>query len=107
MARCGGNQVNSKNSRKSTPSPLFLLIVFVVIVSVELYFIQALKTVSQDYSPNKKKYILIAPWSTKVLNQFRPKLTDYTVNKKTIAVPNDWKVDEKLLQQMVKVRLAE
>ena len=54
-----------------------------------------------------KKYILIAPWSTKVLNQFRPKLADYKVNKKTIAVPNDWKVDEKLLQQMVKARLAE
>jgi len=44
------------------PSPLFLLIVFVAIVSVELYFIQALKTVSQDYSPNKKKYILIAAY---------------------------------------------
>jgi uncharacterized protein YdhG (YjbR/CyaY superfamily) len=29
------------------------------------------------------------------------------VNKKTIAVPNDWKVDEKLLQQMAKARLAE
>jgi len=54
-----------------------------------------------------KKYILINPWSTKVLNNFRPKLTDYTVNKHTIAVPNDWKVDEKLLQQMVKARLAE
>ena len=54
-----------------------------------------------------KKYILINPWSTKVLNKFRPKLTDYKVNKHTIAVPNDWKVDEKLLQQMVKARLAE
>ena len=29
------------------------------------------------------------------------------VNKKTIGVPNDWKVDEKLLQSMVKARLAE
>jgi uncharacterized protein YdhG (YjbR/CyaY superfamily) len=54
-----------------------------------------------------KKYILIAPWSTKVISKFRSKLTDYTVNKKTIAVPNDWKVDEKLLQQMAKARLAE
>jgi uncharacterized protein YdhG (YjbR/CyaY superfamily) len=54
-----------------------------------------------------KKYILMAPWSTKVLKQFIPKLSDYTVNKKTIAIPNDWKVDEKLLQQMVKSRLAE
>jgi uncharacterized protein YdhG (YjbR/CyaY superfamily) len=54
-----------------------------------------------------KKYILMAPWSTKVIKQFMPKLDDYTVNKKTIAIPNDWKVDEKLLQQMVKARLAE
>ena len=54
-----------------------------------------------------KKYILMAPWSTKVIKQFMPKLADYTVNKKTIAIPNDWKVDEKLLQQMVKARLAE
>jgi uncharacterized protein YdhG (YjbR/CyaY superfamily) len=54
-----------------------------------------------------KKYILIAPWSTIVIKQFAPKLKDYTVNKNTIAIPNDWKVDEKLLQQMVKARLAE
>jgi uncharacterized protein YdhG (YjbR/CyaY superfamily) len=54
-----------------------------------------------------KKYILIAPWSTEVLDKFRPKLTDFTVNKKTIAVPNDWAIDTKLLQAMVKARLAE
>jgi len=54
-----------------------------------------------------KRYILMAPWSTKVIKQFMPKLADYTVNKKTIAIPNDWKVDEKLLQQMIKARLAE
>jgi hypothetical protein len=29
------------------------------------------------------------------------------VNKKTIAVPNDWQVDAKLLQAMAKARLAE
>lgn len=40
------------------PSILFLLIAFIVIVSVELYFIQALKTISADYSPIKRKYIL-------------------------------------------------
>ncbi len=54
-----------------------------------------------------KGYILIAPWSTKVLDKFRPKLTEYKVNKKTIAVPSDWDVDAKLLQAMVKARLAE
>ena len=54
-----------------------------------------------------KNYILLAPWSSKVLNNFRPKLNNYKVNKKTFAVPNDWRVDEKLLQQMVKATLAE
>ena len=54
-----------------------------------------------------KNHILIAPWSTNVLEKFRPKLTEYTVNKKTIAVPNDWQVDVKLLQAIAKARLAE
>ena len=54
-----------------------------------------------------KNYILMAPWSTDVLDKFRPKLTEFTVNKKTIAVPSDWEVDAKLLQSMVKARLAE
>ena len=54
-----------------------------------------------------KNHITIAPWSTEVLDQFRPKLTKYTVNKKTIVVPSDWAVDAKLLQAMAKARLAE
>jgi uncharacterized protein YdhG (YjbR/CyaY superfamily) len=54
-----------------------------------------------------KNYLLMAPWSTQVLDAFRPKLTDYKVNKKTIQIPSDWDIDEKLLQQMVKDRLAE
>ena len=54
-----------------------------------------------------KNHISIAPWSTEVLDMFRPKLTEYRVTKKTIAVPNDWEVDVKLLQAMVKARLTE
>ena len=54
-----------------------------------------------------KNHISIAPWSTEVLDKFRPKLTEYRVTKKTIAVPNDWEVDIKLLQAMAKARLAE
>ena len=54
-----------------------------------------------------KNYLLIAPWSSDVLDEFRPRLTDYKVNKKTIQVPSDWKVDTKLLQQMVKAVIAE
>jgi len=54
-----------------------------------------------------KNHISIAPWSTEVLDKFRPKLTEYRVTKKMIAVPNDWNVDAKLLQAIVKARLAE
>jgi inorganic pyrophosphatase/exopolyphosphatase len=34
-------------------------------------------------------------------------LKDYKVNKKTVAVPSDWKVDEKLLIKMVKNVLSQ
>ena len=54
-----------------------------------------------------KNYILLAPFSADVLDAFRPKLSEYTVNKKTIAVPNDWSVDTKLLLGMAKMRMAE
>ena len=52
-------------------------------------------------------YILIAPWGTDVLERFRPRLTDYKVNKKTIQVPVDWKPDVALLRDMVAARIAE
>ena len=54
-------------------------------------------------------HILIAPWGD-VLKTFAPKfqkLDGVKVNKKTIAVPNDWEVDEKLIQSMIAARLKE
>jgi hypothetical protein len=36
-----------------------------------------------------------------VLDAFRPRLTDYEVNKKTLRVPSDWSVDGVLLCDMV------
>lgn len=54
-----------------------------------------------------KGYLLMAPWSTEVIAEFLPKLDGYKVNKKTIQIPSDWEVDSKLLQQIVKARLAE
>jgi len=52
-------------------------------------------------------HILLAPFSTDVVDAMRPKLKDFTVNKKTIAVPNDWTVDSKLLLAMTKLRISE
>ncbi len=51
-------------------------------------------------------HILIAPWDQDVLKKYTPKFKDYKVNKKTIALPNDWEVDVKLLQAMAKESLA-
>jgi hypothetical protein len=35
-----------------------------------------------------------------------PQLKAYKVNKKTVAVPNDWDVEEKILINMVKNTLS-
>ena len=42
-----------------------------------------------------------------MLDEFRPRLTDYKVNKKTIQVPVDWKPDAKLLRDMAAARIAQ
>jgi uncharacterized protein YdhG (YjbR/CyaY superfamily) len=54
-----------------------------------------------------KNHILIAPWGADVIAKFEKRLTDYKVNKKTIQVPSDWKVDAKLLVDLAKARIAQ
>ena len=41
----------------------------------------------------------------KILKKLEPKLKEYKVLKKTVQVPLDWKIDEKLLQSMVKLAI--
>ena len=52
-------------------------------------------------------HILIAPWSNDVLAAFADRLEHLELKKKTIGIPNDWKVEEKLILDMVKARIAE
>jgi uncharacterized protein YdhG (YjbR/CyaY superfamily) len=54
-----------------------------------------------------KKHILMAPWSTDVLATFAQRLKHLDLKKKTIGIPNDWKVEEKLILDMVKARIGE
>jgi uncharacterized protein YdhG (YjbR/CyaY superfamily) len=54
-----------------------------------------------------KNHILMAPWSKDVIAQFEDRLEDYKVNKKTIQIPVDWKVNAKLLQDMARARVKE
>lgn len=53
------------------------------------------------------KHILLAPTNSHVLEQFNARLTSYEVNKKTFKVPVDWKVDKKLLQDIVAEQITE
>jgi uncharacterized protein YdhG (YjbR/CyaY superfamily) len=53
-----------------------------------------------------KNHISIAPWNQDVLKKYTPKFSDYRITKKTIALPNDWEVDTKLIQAMIKDSLA-
>jgi uncharacterized protein YdhG (YjbR/CyaY superfamily) len=48
-----------------------------------------------------KNHLTIAPWDQSLLEAARPMLGGYTVNKKTIQVPSDWKIDRKLLLALV------
>ena len=54
-----------------------------------------------------KNHMTINPFSDDVIKLFTKKLSKYTVNKTTFAVPLDWKVDGVLLRSIVKARLAE
>ena len=46
-------------------------------------------------------HILLAPFDAKILTKLKRELVDYKVNKKTVQVPVDWKVDPKLLNSMI------
>jgi uncharacterized protein YdhG (YjbR/CyaY superfamily) len=52
------------------------------------------------------KHVLIAPWDAKVLKEFAPKFKEGNTLKKTIQLPNNWDVDVKLIQAVIKASLA-
>lgn len=54
-----------------------------------------------------KNHILIAPWGDSIIAKFEKRLDGYKVNKKTIQVPVDWKIDKKLLLDLIAARVKE
>lgn len=55
----------------------------------------------------QKQHILLGPWGKGVIDAFHDRLEGLEANKKTIKVPVGWKVDKKLLKDLVAFRLAE
>ena len=54
-----------------------------------------------------KNHILIAPFNSKVFSKITPYFKDFQINKKTIALPNDWPVDAKLLHKLISLAIKE
>jgi uncharacterized protein len=54
-----------------------------------------------------KRHVLLNPFSADLITAFADRLVGYTTNKKTFAVPLDWKIDRRLLLDLVKARLEE
>ena len=53
-----------------------------------------------------KNHLLIAPFQPKVIKSLSKELSKYETNKKTIRVPVDWKVDQKLLGKIISETIA-
>lgn len=71
---------------------------------------QPMVKLGKDYlfgASASKNHLTIAPHSNTIVEEFLPRLEGYHVNKKTIRVPNDWKIDKKLLVDLVRARLDE
>jgi uncharacterized protein YdhG (YjbR/CyaY superfamily) len=48
-----------------------------------------------------KTYLLLGIFDADVRKQMAPRFKDYEQNKKTVRLPSDWKVDAKLLEEIV------
>ena len=55
-----------------------------------------------------KNHLALAPWSSRVIEDFRGRLEDkYIVRKNLFQIPVDWEIDKELLKDLVRARLAE
>jgi uncharacterized protein YdhG (YjbR/CyaY superfamily) len=54
-----------------------------------------------------KNHLTFAPWSASVMEAFKPRLGDFVVFKNCFQIPVDWPVDEALVKDLVRARLAE
>jgi uncharacterized protein len=54
-----------------------------------------------------KSHLTLAPWSARVIEDFRARLEQYVVRKNLFQIPVDWDIDAALLKDLVQARLAE
>jgi uncharacterized protein YdhG (YjbR/CyaY superfamily) len=54
-----------------------------------------------------KNNLTLAPWSHRVIKDFEARLEAFVVWKNCFQIPVDWKIDGKLVKDLVRARLAE
>ena len=54
-----------------------------------------------------KRHLTFAPWSARVIAHFKPRLRKFVVKKYCFQIPVDWKIDRKLVKDLVRARVAE
>jgi uncharacterized protein len=54
-----------------------------------------------------KRHLTFAPWSPRVIADFKARLRKFVVKKYCFQIPVDWKLDRKLVKDLVRARLAE
>jgi len=54
-----------------------------------------------------KRHLTFSPWSPRIIEDFKPRLGKFVVFKNCFQIPVDWKIDTKLVKDLVRARLAE
>jgi uncharacterized protein len=54
-----------------------------------------------------KHHLTFSPWSPRVIKDVKVRLGKFVVWKSCFQIPVDWKIDKKLVKDLVRARLAE
>jgi uncharacterized protein YdhG (YjbR/CyaY superfamily) len=54
-----------------------------------------------------KNHLTFSPWSPRIIADFKERLGKFVVFKNCFQIPVDWKIDRKLVKDLVRSRLAE
>jgi len=54
-----------------------------------------------------KHHLTFSPWSSRVIEEFKVRLGKFVVFENCFQIPVDWKMDRKLVKDLVRARLAE
>ena len=54
-----------------------------------------------------KRHLTFSPWSPRIIAGFKARLASYKVFKGTFQLPVDWTLDERLIRDLIRARLAE